>query len=157
VKPGQPAEIATRFRARARWHSCGRATRRVRRQSRSVTIDLTGYSFRCRTLTPASTRLFPSLAPLLAWFFNFEPVHLQPFDRYFFFEIGFQQTDPVNQALNKGSSDYDVRHHFQLSGYWELPWLRRARLRRDDAWWLDTGGVFDKHTGFPFSGAYRQL
>ena len=68
------------------------------------------------------------------------------------FEIGFQQTDPFNQALDKGSSDYDVRHHFQLSGYWELPWLRS---RHDfvgmmvGGWTL--GGVFDKHTGFPFS------
>ena len=68
------------------------------------------------------------------------------------YEIGFQQTDPFNQALNRGSSDFDVRHHWQVSGYWELPWLRS---RRDfvgaflGGWTL--GGVFDKHTGFPFS------
>jgi hypothetical protein len=49
------------------------------------------------------------------------------------YEIGFQQTDPHNQALDKASSDYDVRHHFQVSAFWELPI------------------VFDKHSGFPFS------
>jgi len=68
------------------------------------------------------------------------------------YEIGFQQTDPSNQLLNKASSDYDVRHHFQFSGYWELPFLRS---RHDfvgnvfGGWTL--GGIMDKHTGFPFS------
>jgi hypothetical protein len=68
------------------------------------------------------------------------------------YEIGFQQTDPSNQLLNKGSSDYDVRHHFQLSSYWELPFLRS---RHDfvgnvfGGWTL--GGILDKHSGFPFS------
>jgi hypothetical protein len=68
------------------------------------------------------------------------------------YEIGFQQTDPSNQLLNKASSDYDVRHHFQLSSYWELPFLRS---RHDfvgnvfGGWTL--GGILDKHSGFPFS------
>jgi len=67
------------------------------------------------------------------------------------FEIGFQQTDPFNQSINKGNSDFDVRHHWQLSGYWELPWLR---ARHDfvgmmlGGWTL--AGILDKHTGFPF-------
>ena len=68
------------------------------------------------------------------------------------YEIGFQQTDPFNQALNKASSDYDVRHHFQVSAFWELP-IFRARHDFVGAflggWTL--GGVFDKHSGFPFS------
>ncbi len=58
------------------------------------------------------------------------------------YEIGFQQTDPSNQLINKGSSDYDVRQHWQLSSYWELPLLRNRhpRFRRQgfwrvDAWW----------------------
>jgi len=68
------------------------------------------------------------------------------------YEIGFQQTDPSNQLLDRGNSDYDVRRHFQFSGYWELPFLRS---RHDfmgsvfGGWTL--GGILDKHSGFPFS------
>src|SRR5437773_2245122 len=68
------------------------------------------------------------------------------------YEIGFQQTDPSNQLLNKGSSDYDVRHHWQLSGYWELPILsnRHDFLGRAFGGWT-LGGILDKHSGFPFT------
>jgi hypothetical protein len=68
------------------------------------------------------------------------------------YEIGFQQTDPSNQAIDRASSDYDVRHNWQLSGFWELPILRG---RHDflgalaGGWTL--GGILDKHSGFPFS------
>jgi hypothetical protein len=48
------------------------------------------------------------------------------------YEIGFQQTDPYNQALDKASSDYDVRHHFQVSAFWELPIFRGRVLGRLD-------------------------
>jgi hypothetical protein len=68
------------------------------------------------------------------------------------YEIGFQQTDPSNQAINKGSSDYDVRHNFLANAFYELPFFRS---RHDwvgaiaGGWTL--GAVFDKHTGFPFT------
>jgi len=68
------------------------------------------------------------------------------------YEIGFQQTDPSNQLIDKGSSDYDVRHHWQLSGYWELPILRNRHDfmgRAFGGWTLS--GILDKHSGFPFS------
>ncbi|HKT45894.1 MAG TPA: TonB-dependent receptor [Candidatus Acidoferrales bacterium] len=67
-------------------------------------------------------------------------------------EIGFQQTDPFTQSIDKASSDYDVRQHFQLSSFWELPLFRG---RHDFAgsllggWTL--GGILEKHTGFPFT------
>ncbi len=68
------------------------------------------------------------------------------------YEIGFQQTDPSNQLIDKASSDYDVRHHWQLSGYWELPILRNRHdfLGRAFGGWT-LGGILDKHSGFPFS------
>jgi Carboxypeptidase regulatory-like domain/TonB dependent receptor len=68
------------------------------------------------------------------------------------YEIGFQQSDPFNQLINKGSSDYDVRHHWQLSGYWEVPFLRSRHdlLGRALGGWT-LGGILDKHSGFPFS------
>ena len=68
------------------------------------------------------------------------------------YEIGFQQTDPSNQLINKGSSDYDVRHHWQLSSYWEIPFLRNRHDlvgRAFGGWTL--GGILDKHSGFPFT------
>jgi Carboxypeptidase regulatory-like domain/TonB dependent receptor len=68
------------------------------------------------------------------------------------YEIGSQQTDPSNQLINKGSSDYDVRHNFQLSAFYELPFFRsRHDLIGTVAGGWTLGGIFDKHTGFPFT------
>ncbi len=68
------------------------------------------------------------------------------------YEIGFQQTDPLNQAIDKGSSDYDVRHNFVASVVWEVPWLRNRHDfigRTVGGWSFST--ILDKHTGFPYS------
>src|SRR5882762_2262386 len=68
------------------------------------------------------------------------------------YEIGFQQTDPFNQAIDKGNSDFDVRQVLGISGFYELP-LYRGRHDFVGAvaggWTL--GGVFTKHTGLPFT------
>jgi hypothetical protein len=67
------------------------------------------------------------------------------------YEIGFQQTDPSNQALNRASSDYDVRHNFSLAAVWEVPFLRG---RHDfvgnvlGGWMISP--IVTKHSGFPF-------
>ena len=68
------------------------------------------------------------------------------------YEIGFQQTDPFNQAINKGDSDYDVRHNFQISAFYELPFFRgRHDLLGTVVGGWTVGGIFDKHSGFPFT------
>ena len=68
------------------------------------------------------------------------------------YEIGFQQTDPFNQAINKGDSDYDVRHNFQISAFYELPFFRgRHDLLGTIVGGWTLGGIFDKHSGFPFT------
>jgi hypothetical protein len=68
------------------------------------------------------------------------------------YEIGFQQTDPSTQSINKGNSDYDVRHNFGVSGYWELPIYRnRKDLLGTIAGGWTLGGVLVKHTGLPFT------
>ena len=68
------------------------------------------------------------------------------------YEIGFQQTDPFTQSIDKGNSDFDVRQSLGISGFYELP-LYRGRHDLMGAvgggWTL--GSVFTKHTGFPFT------
>jgi hypothetical protein len=68
------------------------------------------------------------------------------------YEVGFQQTDPYNQRIDYGSSDFDVRHNFVLSGTWESPFLggRNSLLGKAVGGWMVTG-ILSKHTGFPFS------
>ena len=68
------------------------------------------------------------------------------------YEIGFQQTDPYTQSINKGNSDFDVRQSLGISSYYELPLYRgRHDLVGAVAGGWTLGGVFTKHTGFPFT------
>ncbi|HSE98062.1 MAG TPA: TonB-dependent receptor, partial [Blastocatellia bacterium] len=62
------------------------------------------------------------------------------------------QTFPADQRTERGPSDYDVRHHFILSGLWDLPILRG----RSDwvgkvfgGWQLN--GIWTRHSGFPWT------
>ncbi len=68
------------------------------------------------------------------------------------YEIGAQQLDPSNQALNRGPSDYDVTHNFTLTGYWELPIFRNRHdfIGRAAGGWT-ISGIFTAHSGFPWS------
>jgi hypothetical protein len=62
------------------------------------------------------------------------------------------QTFPADQRTERGPSDYDVRHHFVLSGLWDLPILRgRSDLigRVFGGWQIN--GIFTKHSGFPWT------
>jgi hypothetical protein len=68
------------------------------------------------------------------------------------YELGFQQTDPSNQALNRGNSDFDIRQNFVLNAVWDLPIFRG---RHDFAatvlggWTIS--GIMSKHSGFPYT------
>jgi Carboxypeptidase regulatory-like domain/TonB dependent receptor len=68
------------------------------------------------------------------------------------YEVGFQQTDPSNQLINRGNSDFDIRNNFVLDGVWEIPFLR---ARHDfvgtalGGWSIS--GIMSKHSGFPYS------
>jgi len=68
------------------------------------------------------------------------------------YEVGFQQTDPGNQLLNRGNSDFDVRHNFVLDALWEIPAFRGRHdfLGTALGGWTVTG-IVSKHTGFPYS------
>ena len=68
------------------------------------------------------------------------------------YEVGFQQTDPVDQRIDYGSSDFDVRHNFVMSGTWESPFVggKNNLLGKVVGGWMLTG-ILSKHTGYPFS------
>ena len=68
------------------------------------------------------------------------------------FEVGYQQTDPGNPLINRGSADFDVRHNFVLDALWEIPAFRHRRDFVGTAlggWTIS--GIMSKHSGFPFS------
>lgn len=68
------------------------------------------------------------------------------------FEIGFQQTDPGNQLLDRGNSDFDVRQNFVAYALWDIPIFRGRHDFLGSAlggWTLS--GLMSKHTGFPYS------
>jgi hypothetical protein len=68
------------------------------------------------------------------------------------YEIGFQQTDPANQAINRGDSDFDVRRNFVLSTYWELPFFRSPHgIAHTMLGGWTISSIVSKHSGFPFS------
>lgn len=61
-------------------------------------------------------------------------------------------TYPLDPRLERGPSDYDVRHHFVASGLWDLPIFRN----RKDALGKVLGGwqlssILTTHTGFPWT------
>jgi hypothetical protein len=68
------------------------------------------------------------------------------------YEIGYQQTDPSNQLLNRGNADFDVRHNFVLSGTWSSPFIGgRDSLKGMVLGGWTISGIMSKHSGFPFS------
>lgn len=62
------------------------------------------------------------------------------------------QTFPADQRTERGPSDYDVRHHFVLSGVWDLPILRGRSDwvgKAFGGWQIN--GIWTKHSGFPWT------
>lgn len=68
------------------------------------------------------------------------------------FEIGYQQTDPANQNIDRGNSDFDVRQNLVLSGTWESPFIggRNTWMGKAVGGWM-ISGILGKHTGYPFA------
>ncbi|MEO8650142.1 MAG: TonB-dependent receptor, partial [Acidobacteriota bacterium] len=62
------------------------------------------------------------------------------------------QTFPVDNATEKGPSDYDVRHNWAVSGLWDIPILRGNNTwvgKLLGGWQLN--GIWTYHTGFPWT------
>ena len=66
------------------------------------------------------------------------------------FNLGY--LDPYNPALDRGPSDYDIRHRFVLSGIWNVPAFRDQKgfLGRIAGGW-QIAPIFEAHTGTPFT------
>lgn len=68
------------------------------------------------------------------------------------FGRGAQQTDPSNQSLNRGPSDFDVRHNVIISALWDIPLFRGRNDFIGKAFGgFQINGIFDFHTGFPWT------
>jgi hypothetical protein len=68
------------------------------------------------------------------------------------FGRGAQQTDPSDQRLDRGPSDFDVRHNLILSGLWDIPLFRNRRDFLGKAFGgFQINGIFDMHSGFPWT------
>ncbi|MEP6635910.1 MAG: TonB-dependent receptor, partial [Acidobacteriota bacterium] len=68
------------------------------------------------------------------------------------FGRGAQQTDPSDQRLNRGPSDFDVRHNFVLSGLWDIPIFRhRSDFLGKVFGGFQINGILDMHSGFPWT------
>ena len=62
------------------------------------------------------------------------------------------QTFPQNNHLERGPSDFDVRHNFNLSGLWDLPFFRDRKDTLGKALGgFELNGILTWHTGFPWT------
>ena len=62
------------------------------------------------------------------------------------------QTFPQDLRQERGPSDFDVRHNLNVSGLWDLPFLRNRRDfvgKAFGGWHID--GILTAHTGFPWT------
>jgi hypothetical protein len=62
------------------------------------------------------------------------------------------QTFPLVNALEWGPSDYDVRHNWNISGIWDLPFYRNQKgiVGKILGGW-QISGIWTRHTGFPWT------
>jgi hypothetical protein len=61
--------------------------------------------------------------------------------------------DPFNPGLDKGDSEFDVRHRFVASAIWDVPWLKNAAnpwVRQTFGGW-SVAPIFNARTGTPYT------
>jgi hypothetical protein len=68
------------------------------------------------------------------------------------FELGAQQTDPSIPNLNRGPSDYDVRHNLVLSALYDLPFFVGDKSTLGKVLGgFQISGIVTAHSGFPWT------
>ncbi|HEX8162484.1 MAG TPA: TonB-dependent receptor [Pyrinomonadaceae bacterium] len=71
------------------------------------------------------------------------------------FGRGAQQTDPSDQRLERGPSDFDVRHNLIVSGLYRVPFFKSERgLLGKLLGGFELNGILDIHSGFPFTPVF---
>jgi outer membrane receptor protein involved in Fe transport len=67
------------------------------------------------------------------------------------YQLGY--LDAFNPKLNYGNADFDIRHRFNLSWSWELPWLKNSSnaIARNALGGWGMGSIFSIRSGSPFS------
>jgi hypothetical protein len=65
------------------------------------------------------------------------------------FLVGF--LDPFAPSLDRGSSDFDIRHRVAVSGVWQIPSLSRSGMLRNLVNGWQIAPVFTWHTGNSFT------
>lgn len=68
------------------------------------------------------------------------------------FGRGPQQSDPSDQQLNRGPSDFDINHNLIISGLYDIPLFRsREGFVGKLLGGFQISGIFTARSGFPFS------
>ena len=62
------------------------------------------------------------------------------------------QTFPIDNAKERGPSDFDVKHNFNLFGLYDLPFFRKSDgLAKTFLGGFQVSGIMTFHTGFPYT------
>jgi hypothetical protein len=68
------------------------------------------------------------------------------------FGRGAQQTEPSNQELERGPSDFDIKHNLVVSGIYRIPFFNDGRgIVGKLLGGFELNGIFSYHSGFPFT------
>ncbi len=68
------------------------------------------------------------------------------------FARGAQQTDPSDLRLNRGPSDFDVKHNLVISGLYRIPFFNDGRgVLGKVLGGFEINGILSAHSGFPFT------
>ncbi len=65
---------------------------------------------------------------------------------------GAQQTEPSNQSLERGPSDFDIKHNLVISGLYRVPFFNDGKGALGAILGgFELNGIFSYHSGFPFT------
>lgn len=67
------------------------------------------------------------------------------------YQLGY--LDAFNPKLNYGNADFDIRHRFNFSGTWDVPWMKNANnaIARNVLGGWGLGTILSIRSGSPFS------
>ncbi len=67
------------------------------------------------------------------------------------YQLGY--LDAFNPQLNYGNADFDIRHRFNLSGTWEIPWMKSSNnaVAKNVLGGWGLGTILSIRSGSPFS------